>query len=330
MATLNDLTDFLEKRCTMLEMTDRGKGKTESGAANSKKAEKKLVMTATTTSCGLCKRSHLLFKCDKFLKLSPNERYQQARQLKLCTNCLKEGHIGRECRSSACRKCSKKHNTLLHKDSEGSTDKEKEETSNQQNSVATHHSQVSEERDNEQAMSSGTMEEETSQAANHCAPRRYTRVVLSTAQVYVSDVNGAMHRCRALLDPGSQSNLITEDLVKRLQIASTGVKYPVVGVNQARVLVNKSVNIQLTSTTSNYKAKQECLVLPVITDRIPQVKLPQVKLRIPHHLSLADPEFDKPGDIDVLIGAGLFWKVLINSRRNHFKQGWPHIAEYPF
>lgn len=45
-----------------------------------------------------------------------------------------------------------------------------------------------------------------------------TQVILSTAQVQIEDANQNMQRCRVLLDPGSQSNLITEELVRKLKL----------------------------------------------------------------------------------------------------------------
>ncbi|KAJ8972069.1 hypothetical protein NQ314_000393 [Rhamnusium bicolor] len=43
-------------------------------------------------------------------------RYEQAKRLKLCLNCLKSNHISKNCSSSTCRKCQAPHHTLLHYD----------------------------------------------------------------------------------------------------------------------------------------------------------------------------------------------------------------------
>ena len=55
----------------------------------------------------------------------------------------------------------------------------------------------------------------------------------------------------------------------------------------------------------------------VISGYYPQMELnAQVKLNlkkiiiIPPGIDLADPTFDKPGRIDMLIGAGFFWRIL--------------------
>ncbi|CAL1678856.1 unnamed protein product [Lasius platythorax] len=124
--TLDEILSFLEKRCLMLEMTERGKAKSETSSSTaSKKTEKRIVMATITTKCAHCEGSHSIFKCEKFLKLSPYDRYTETKRLKLCTNCLKENHISRDCTLSSCRKCDLKHNTLLHRNQGQNVEMEK-------------------------------------------------------------------------------------------------------------------------------------------------------------------------------------------------------------
>lgn len=49
---------------------------------------------------------------------------------------------------------------------------------------------------------------------------------------------------------------------------------------------------------------------------IPQEKIKASKIFIKKDMQLADPAYNKPGKIDILIGAGLYWKILIESPRN--------------
>ncbi|XP_024891601.1 uncharacterized protein LOC112467287 [Temnothorax curvispinosus] len=37
---------------------------------------------------------------------------------------------------------------------------------------------------------------------------------------------------------------------------------------------------------------------------------------MPKSIRLADPVFDKPGQINLLVGAGLYWKILVGNPRN--------------
>ncbi|CAB4034841.1 Hypothetical predicted protein, partial [Paramuricea clavata] len=64
-----------------------------------------------------CNANHWLSCCDKFRKMSLEERNKYVRDNKLCLNCLTSGHFVRSCaKQSFCKVegCSGKHSTFLH------------------------------------------------------------------------------------------------------------------------------------------------------------------------------------------------------------------------
>ena len=69
------------------------------------------------TSCNLCKNNHLFWKCDQYTAMKPSERFQTAKRLEKCFNCLTDGHKTKDC-SSKCScltpGCDDKHHTSLH------------------------------------------------------------------------------------------------------------------------------------------------------------------------------------------------------------------------
>ncbi|XP_062703602.1 uncharacterized protein LOC134286054 [Aedes albopictus] len=73
-------------------------------------------------TCPLCNANdHLsLVKCEKFAKLSVEQRRSVARSCKVCYICLKQDHSRRNCRSdlSTCTVCNKNHHELVHSDKE--------------------------------------------------------------------------------------------------------------------------------------------------------------------------------------------------------------------
>ncbi|KYQ47057.1 hypothetical protein ALC60_13932 [Trachymyrmex zeteki] len=140
--------------------------------------------------------------------------------------------------------------------------------------------------------------------------------MLSTAQVYVYDINGQQRRCRVLLDPGSQSNLITAGLVQQLKLPTTKENVPISSINQVKTRVHLSTQIRLQSMYNDFSVMMSCLILPRITERLPQVRI-QAKLNISEDIQLADPTYGIPGEIELLIGAGLFWSLLCMDQ---FKQ----------
>ena len=115
------------------------------------------------------------------------ERVKQVDKLKLCRNCLKNGHIdiGKCGSKRTCSKCNLKHNTLLHidKNTNAPVLNECEEIS-----IATHPAQ--------------------NNTSNH--------VLLATAEINILSACGEPVLCRALLDSGSQPNFLTETMVQRL------------------------------------------------------------------------------------------------------------------
>uniref|UniRef100_A0A6P7GDL0 Uncharacterized protein LOC114340957 n=1 Tax=Diabrotica virgifera virgifera TaxID=50390 RepID=A0A6P7GDL0_DIAVI len=127
-ATLELFKDFLRNRIDSLKNIERMRkeknpsdNKGKNGQANWKnKSNKTLVAVETDSCCFYCKEKHFIYNCSSFLKLNTYGRYKQAQKLGLCLNCLqKTNHISKNCQSGTCRKCGRKHNTLLHYGSGG-------------------------------------------------------------------------------------------------------------------------------------------------------------------------------------------------------------------
>ena len=60
--------------------------------------------------CVFCGRSHIHWLCP----LEPEARTRVILESGKCTQCLKFGHISRNCQKEGCRKCGGKHHTWLH------------------------------------------------------------------------------------------------------------------------------------------------------------------------------------------------------------------------
>ncbi|XP_073826970.1 uncharacterized protein [Musca autumnalis] len=66
-------------------------------------------------ACGLCQEDHPLSSCDRFLQLTPYQRYETIERRSYCRNCLARSHLAPDCTSlSACRRCDYRHHTLIH------------------------------------------------------------------------------------------------------------------------------------------------------------------------------------------------------------------------
>lgn len=210
------------------------------------------------------------------------------------------------CKSSPCRKCNQRHNTLLHL--------EKDSTPASNTNTQT---------------SSGSAE--TPQAVANISYAHITDVLLPTALVYVRDYHGNQLKVRILLDSGSQSNFIRKDLVQQLQLKGRKINFPISGINKSSSYVTEEVTLTLHSRVSDYKCRIVCLVLPNITDNLPQKTFSATKLNIPNNINLADPNFSQSDTINILVGAEMFWSLICPDKltlgkhqpilqRTHF--GW--------
>ncbi|XP_033222821.1 uncharacterized protein LOC117176677 [Belonocnema kinseyi] len=117
---LEDLTDFLYRtaaRISKRKNDNTAKDATDKDSPPSKKrkddGKRQVFVTATSNKCPLCTEPHYLFKCSKFLALTVEERIKVVKDAHLCFNCLRN-HKARDCKFGTCKKCGKRHNTLLH------------------------------------------------------------------------------------------------------------------------------------------------------------------------------------------------------------------------
>jgi len=141
-----------------------------------------------------------------------------------------------------------------------------------------------------------------------------TCVLLATAQIKVKDCKGNFFTCRVLLDCGSQSDFITESTVRRLGLEQTRNQVPITGINSATSITNYNVNLEITSMKNDYTIKLNCLVLPRITSKMPMTDIDTSTWKFPFDVVLADRDFNKPAPVDILLGAEIFFEVLMNGR----------------
>lgn len=304
MPTLTDFTKFLAERCQSLMLLQQNRPKStnlKTSYQRDRAQNKRLVLMNTSSNCILCGNgNHLPFNCEALLKLSPDNRRKLLMEKKCCVNCLKYGHFSKDCRSSKCRKCDMPHNTLLHKDGYTLSNAEKpavsEPTPQVQNSGST----------------------PASQRLNVALARKTkSQILLSTALVYAEDNQGKKVKCRALLDPGAQLNLITTNLRKRLKLKHTNQKLQFSGVQCVQGEAKGVDQIRISSIQNPFEVELECLVVPSITEQLPQSKVNVDEVLVPSHINLADPYFNEPGDIDLLLGAGFYWKIVVGEPKNH-------------
>ncbi|XP_039315197.1 uncharacterized protein LOC120359860 [Solenopsis invicta] len=316
--TFRELTDFLAKRCQALEtISNKSTGRVNSDVTNnSQKAKYPIAHVVTNNqSCIHCKGKHLIFQCESFRNLPVERRFEVAKNAHLCINCLKAGsHQAKNCTASSCRKCGKTHNTLLHFEAKNEIAKKDQQQT------------ASLSKANESSSDSPSpVVTQCTQMSNAC------NVLLATAIVSVYDSRGQTHGCKVLLDSGSQLNFITENFANKLQLNVRDFHISMSGAAEGQFESKRIVNVTFRSRVNAYTKTIECIILHSIIQRIPQEFHPMSDYNIPSNLALADPNFNIPSDIDMLIGAPLFWPLLcvgqIKSCKAHptlqkTKLGW--------
>lgn len=234
--------------------------------------------------CIICSANHKIYDCPTFKAKNIQERMADVNKYKLCVNCLRQGHPTSDCRMGSCRErdCKERHNSLLHSPAQ------------------TQHTVVNFSKE-------GGTNMDTRQ------------VILSTAIIEV--INPNTNRCekvRALLDCGSQSSFVTKSLQKRLGLKTSPINtINVIGIgNNSNNKVTESCVAQLNSMTTQYSVTLSCFILDELTGEIPKSPIDIKNLKIPQTIRLADPKFDQPAPIDILIGADIFWDILGCDQRS--------------
>ncbi|XP_070170444.1 uncharacterized protein [Polyergus mexicanus] len=244
------------------------------------KLQQTLVATQSKSECALCRKNHGIFSCEKFTKMNPEARSATVKSFGLCYNCLRPNHLVSDCKSGTCRKCKRKHHTLLHFESDA--------------------------RDQESADASSAIVKSSASLHSMTA----SQVLLATALVHMFDEKRQPITCRVLLDNGSQSNFITEKLCGVLNLSKKGVDIPVSGFNQALTHIKHSVSARMQSRDGRFGTKLSFLVVSQITDILPAQLINRHELNLSGNITLADSDFCNPSEIDALIGAELFYQLL--------------------
>ncbi|XP_050684290.1 uncharacterized protein LOC126979121 [Leptidea sinapis] len=282
--SLSEFFSFLRSRADVLETSystnrsekviDKPKSITQSRSfvvSHDKKDNKR--------GCIVCNDEHPLHACSKFKNMSIDDRYNEVTKLKLCKNCLRSGHNAYQCQlKGLCLTCKKKHNTLIHKPTLSYAELQPTTSSSLPVSLTL-------------SSSAG-------------------QVLLCTAVVELI-VNDNIYQARALLDMGSQSSFVTENLKKNLGLSiddSSSVN--VYGINNVGCRIYKKCEIKVKSRVMSFEINVKCLVVPQITGILPNSVINTELINIPNNIQLADPKYFSPADIDILLGADVYWEIV--------------------
>ncbi|GFS49999.1 integrase catalytic domain-containing protein [Trichonephila clavipes] len=142
----------------------------------------------------------------------------------------------------------------------------------------------------------------------------HSTMLLSTAVVYCQNSRGEVFSLRALLDSGSQSNLITHEAVLALGLKCERINTSIRGVNGTPQFIKNKVSTVVSSKNRQFQELMEFLVVPKITGLTPTNKLDISGIKIPEYIKLSDEDFYSPGRIDLLLSNQIFFEILNSGK----------------
>lgn len=286
--TWDEFTSFLRDRCTTLECLEFS---TSNKASPAKQpiAQKKIFSAHTGTNCPICEGScRTLLECPEFMKLSPKARSNNARNLKICLKCLNdkatEEHDG-TCHME-CEHCKKNHHSLLHFGKLAA----KLGQSQKSNVPVNNNSSL------------------VSRSSTHPWDQA-GYLFLGTAVVKVKSSNGELIPLRVLLDGGAQLTVITPKAVKMLGLKQKPTSVGLTGIHDAFRELKGCVEIELESIAAKFHDKFWAVIDPYLKEKQPTQCIDIAKWDIPENYKLADPTFNVPQEIDLILNA-------------HYSYGW--------
>ena len=223
--------------------------------------------------CVLCTPDkHPLHVCPKWSSYSVAQRLSHVKDRKLCSNCLAVGHLTANCKSTyRCRDCGQAHHTSIHQSSPSSVPV---------NSTTSQSQQVPD-------------------------------ALLMTAEVLLKGPGGHQMKARAFIDPGAGVSLISSRVTQILDLPLQYNPINFKAVQGTECEGSKHLTSVTISPLHNKKDFQcRPAVVPLVTEELPNKQLAPVHSY--HHLTglqLADPTFNTPDRVDILLGADVWLQI---------------------
>ncbi|KAI5634386.1 putative peptidase (DUF1758) domain-containing protein [Phthorimaea operculella] len=283
---------FLERRALAFENS-------EPASSASKPSPKAVNAVATDNkqACRFCKCLHKIYLCERFKMQPISQRIKFAKENNLCSSCL-NSHPGK-CRFFfKCGTCkSPKHHTLHHT-----------ETEPKQGPLV---------------MFAGNDTTDDDDAEEN--------VLLPTVRVKLFSRDNREVHVKAVLDSCSQKSLVSQKLVDVLGLTPKISGTNLIGVGNSKKAVKYSVPLEIYSLNSTFSRSLNCGVVDEVTCHLPQDKIDRSQLQIPPDMTLADEQFDIPSEINMLIGANVFFQSLLQSPYPDevLRLPWPVVQSKP-
>ena len=252
--------------------------------------EKSREKKSKSTKCVICNSDHPIWQCDKFKQLETPDRWDVAKDKRLCYRCLGTNHRGITCtKTSICgiNGCTESHNRLLHIEK----------------SIRSNNEPIENKIKDTEAPNI-TEGEQGEKKTMHTAKPKYENeeLVLRTVPVVLKNGNQKMV-VNALLDDGSTKTYINEDVAKELKLEGQKQLVNVSVLNgQCKQFETMPVEFYLESLDGNIKMKVEALTANRVTGDMRAVDWRQYARKWKHLAKIPFQNIGPRPIVDILIG----------------------------
>ncbi|XP_063993927.1 uncharacterized protein LOC135171372 [Diachasmimorpha longicaudata] len=280
-----------------------------------------------TYPCSMCQADHYLSTCTSFRQLTGPARREIVERYYLCYNCLGRHSVKDRRSQTRCQLCGGLHHTMLHSTSTTAPPKPSHGPSSRTaQGTAQNQAASSSARPSGVPMVTYTYGDGVTTIAVSCSARQLDSgipgcrpgVLLATSLAYLVCPDGAAHRIRLLIDPGSEISLIGDQIVRRLGLTRSKTSLLISGIgNSASGPALGKVPLTIQSTHSSFQLRVTAYALSQLTTSLPTFTPGQLKWDHLEGLQLADPSFLAPAPIDVLLGADVYGQLILPEVITH-------------
>lgn len=320
------LTTFLNRYCTALNtlslsssLNNSRKPATSRPSFGPTRTNSFLASKNNPHTCFFCKKNHIIYNCPGFLAKTPHERFMYAKNASLCLNCLSSVHDTRNCNSPrSCRHCENRHHSHLHfgKTSSPTTFKSRGDQSHPPLSGNLRPQGPLNSFPTDQLPSDNVQPSPSNQIFNASGMiSKGQGTLLSTALVDVMSHQGSYHKLRCLFDTGSMTSFITQKAASCLGLPKTECLYEIQGLSGMHFNATKGMVTLVVRPPGKLSPvlTTDAVVINKICDHLPTSAVSIGSSSFIHNLKLADPNFNIPGPIDILLGADLFPEIILDG-----------------
>ena len=202
--------------------------------------------TSQTKNCDICGEMHEVTSCPSFLSWNLNDKWNFAKQKRLCFTCLRQDHRRDSCTAPKCQYCTKPHHSLLHNSYKIANSGQNEV---QGINISRYNQTVV-------RLNAATEPATEESKKRNALPRCFLPIVKSTV---VHNQNRIA--ATTLLDSGSELNVMCRKLCNRLGLSGTSTSINMVGVAGEIHQRRTEIVDVVIEDRMGYRTPIQCIVL---------------------------------------------------------------------